>query len=195
VRPVLTQAGRRRLLWQRDHTPRLSTSITPEEVMQARADALALPWSDEAKEALEEVLRQLAREGVAPGDRRQHKSVGAAQGFAYLCGAEQVEPEHLEVLADVLWDDPQEQPERCARVIAKVANPAGMRVSSLLLECEQVLAGCDVRDLAQAATAAAKLGEIERSLACLKGDGRVERARSYVKEQARQLKLASLASL
>src|SRR5262245_18385683 len=94
VRPVLTQAGRRRLLWERDHTPRLSTTITPEEVLQARSDALDLPWTGEAKEALEEVLRQLAREGVLPGDRRQHKSVGAAQGFAYLCGAEQVEPEH-----------------------------------------------------------------------------------------------------
>src|SRR5262245_38545258 len=156
---------------------------------------MALPWSDDAKEALEEVLRQLAREGVAPGDRRQHKSVAAAQAFAYLQGAEQVEPEHLEILADVLWDDPEEQPEKCAQVIARVANPRGMRVSSLLLECEQVLAGCDVRDLAQAATAAAKLGEIERSLASLRGDGRVERARSYVKEQARQLKLASIEAL
>src|SRR5262245_16601751 len=46
VRPVLTQAGRRRLLWERDHTPKLSTTITPEEVLQARSDALALPWTD-----------------------------------------------------------------------------------------------------------------------------------------------------
>src|SRR5207237_1011763 len=77
--------------------------------------------------------------------------------------------EHLEVLQHVLWDDPAEQPRVAARVIAKVANPAGMRVNQLLLECEQVLAGCDARDLASAATAAAKLADVEESLAGLKG--------------------------
>src|SRR4051794_24214279 len=104
VRPILSQAGRQRLLWTRDHTPRLSTSITPEEIQQARSYALALPWSDEAKQALEAILKELAREGIQPGDRRQFKSVAAAQAFAYLSGAERVEPEHLEVLASVLWD-------------------------------------------------------------------------------------------
>src|SRR5262249_15533923 len=43
VRPILSHAGRQRLLWSRDHTPKLSTSITPEEIHQARKDALALP--------------------------------------------------------------------------------------------------------------------------------------------------------
>ena len=67
-----------------------------------------------------------------------------------------------------------------------------MRVNQLLLECEQVLAGADVRNLAQAATAAAKLGEIDRQLAGLRGNGRLERARAYVREQLRKLKLASI---
>ena len=35
VRPILSQAGRQRLLWVRDHAPRLSTSITPEEIGRA----------------------------------------------------------------------------------------------------------------------------------------------------------------
>src|SRR5262249_23275335 len=79
VRPILTAAGRQRLLWERDHTPRLSTSITPAEVDQAHAEARALPWSDEAKEALEAILRGLSKEGIQPGDRRQFQSVGACQ--------------------------------------------------------------------------------------------------------------------
>jgi MoxR-like ATPase len=68
-----------------------------------------------------------------------------------------------------------------------------MRVNQLLLECEQVLAATDVRQLAQAATAAAKLQEIDRQLAALPaGDGRLERARGYVREQVKRIKLASL---
>src|SRR5215471_3703451 len=42
VRPILTAAGRQRLLWQRDHTPRLSTSVTPSEVDQAHREARKL---------------------------------------------------------------------------------------------------------------------------------------------------------
>jgi MoxR-like ATPase len=107
VRPILTAAGRRRLLWGEDHTPRLSTGVTPAEVDRAREEAAALPWSSEAKEALEAVLRELAREGVVPGDRRQLKAVKVARAFAWLCGSFRVEPEHLEVLQHVLWDSPE----------------------------------------------------------------------------------------
>src|SRR5262249_34842319 len=160
----LSQVGRERLLWCDDHTPKLSARITPEEVLHARDRAQLLPWSREGKEAMHAVLRELAKEGVRPSDRRQHKAVRAARAYAWLSGAEEVRPEHLEVLAHVLWDDPQEQPQVCARVIARVANPAGMRVNGLLLECEQVLAATNPRDLAQAATAAAKLGEIDKAL-------------------------------
>jgi MoxR-like ATPase len=99
------------------------------------------------------------------------------------------------VLASVLWDDPVEQPQKCAQVIAKVANPVGMRVNGLLLEAEQVLSATDVRNLSQAATAAAKLGEIDRQLGALRGDGRVERARAYVKEVTRKLKVASIEAI
>jgi MoxR-like ATPase len=154
-----------------------------------------LPWTDEAKEATEAILRDLAREGIQPGDRRQFKAVGIAQAFAWLCGADRVEPEHLEVLASVLWDDPIEQPEKVAQVIAKIANPTGMRLNQLLLECEQVLAGTDVRSLAQAATATAKLQEIDKHLSGLKGNGRVEKARGYLREQIKKIKLASLEAL
>lgn len=195
VRPIVTQAGRKRLLWDRDHVPVLSTTIAPVEVEAAHFEAMSLAWSTAATEALETVIRELAKEGVQPGDRRQVKAVAAARAYAWLHSAEQVEPEHLEVLASVLWDDSVEQPAKCAQVIAKVANPTGMRVNQFLLEVEQILAGADVRNLAEAAKAAAQLAEIDRQLSSLKGNERVEKARGYVKEQLKRLKLASLEAI
>ncbi len=192
VSPIRSQAGRQKLLWTRDHRPRLSATIAPAEVEAARAAAAALPWSGDAREALETVLRELAKEGVQPGDRRQFKTVGVVQAFAYLCGADEVLPEHLEVAQHTLWEDPAEQPQKAAQVIARVANPVGMRVTQLLLETEQVIAGCDVRNLADAAKAAAKLAEIDRQLAGLRGNGRLESARAHLKDQLRKLKLASI---
>jgi MoxR-like ATPase len=192
VRPIASAAGRHRLLWTADHTPRLSTSVTAADLDLAHADAMALAWTPDAKDAFEAILRELAGEGIRPGDRRQFKAVGACKAFAYLCGGERVEPEHLEVAAHCLWDAPEEQPQKAAEVVARIANPTGMRVNQLLLECEQVASGCDVRNLSSAATAAAKLGEIDRALSGLKADGRVAKARAHVKEQVKRLKLASL---
>lgn len=192
VAPIRSQAGRQKLLWTRDHAPKLSATVSPAEVEEARRAALILPWSSEAKEALEIILKELAKEGVQPGDRRQFKTVGVVQAFTYLCGADEVQPEHLEVAQHCLWDSPEEQPQKAAQVIARVANPAGMRVTQLLLEAEQVLVAADVRNLADAAKAAAKLAEIERQLSTLKGNGRVEKARLYLKEQLKKLKLASI---
>lgn len=195
VSPIRTQAGRQRLLWARDHTPKFTGTISPTEVDQARRQAAELPWSPAAKEALEVVLKELAREGVRPGDRRQFKTVNVVRAFAFLNGADEVLPEHLEVARHCLWDDPTEQPLKAAQVIARIANPTGMRVSQLLLEAEQVLAAADPKNLAEAAKAAAKLGEIEKQFAGLTGNGRVEKARAYLKEQLKKLKLASIEAI
>lgn len=192
VSPIRSQAGRQKLLWTRDHAPKLSATVAPTEVEEARRQALSLPWSGDAKEAMEVILKELAKEGVQPGDRRQFKTVGVVQAFAYLCGADEVLCEHLEVAQHCLWDDPHQQPQKAAQVVARVANPVGMRVTQLLLEVEQVLAAADVRNLADAAKAAAKLAEIDKQFAGLKGNGRVEKARLYLKEQLKKLKLASI---
>ena len=195
VQPIRSRAGRERLLWAADHTPKFTTSITPAEVEEARRAAQALPWSAEAKDALEAVLVELAKEGIRPGDRRQFKTVGVVRAFAYLNGADEVRPEHLEIAQHCLWDAPEEQPQKVAQVIARIANPTGMRVTQLLLEVEAVLAATDVRNLADAAKAAAKLAEIDKQLAGLSGNGRVEKARAYLKDQLKKLKLASIEAI
>jgi MoxR-like ATPase len=192
VTPIRSRTGRQKLLWSADHTPRVSVPITPAELDAARRAAAGLPWSAAAKEALEAILAELVREGVRPGDRRQFRTVGVVRAFAFLCGAERVEPEHLEIAQHALWDAPEEQPRTVAQVIARIANPTGMRVTQLLLEVEEVLAATDPRNLAEAAKAAAKLGEIDRQLSGLTGNGRLDRARVYLKDQLKRLKIASI---
>jgi MoxR-like ATPase len=192
VRPIVSSSGRRRLLWTRDHTPKLSTTITAADVDAAADAARALPWSDTAVEAVEAILRELAKEGIQCGDRRQYKAVGAAQAYAFLCGADEVRTEHLEVLAHVLWDDPVEQPAKCAKVVARIANPVGMRVNQYLMEAEAVLSATDARNLVQASTATTKLTEILKQLRALPTDPRASKAASYVANEIKRIRLASI---
>ena len=215
---MITGFGRTGLMWGAEHDGVIPDIMTVGKgvgggfplsgVVSSDAITSAKPWSNPSFSsssyggnplaaaaglaALEVILKELAKEGVQPGDRRQFKTVGVVQAFAFLTGADEVLPEHLEVAQHCLWDDPVDQPQKAAQVIARIANPVGMRVTQLLLEAEQVLAAADVRNLADAAKAAAKLAEIDRQLAALKADGRVEAARAYLKDQLKRLKLASI---
>jgi MoxR-like ATPase len=154
-----------------------------------------LLWTDQSKEMLETILLELNKEGIQPGDRRQFKAIHVTRAYAWLCGSDRVEPEHLEVLTHVLWNDPVEQPEKVAQVVAKIANPVGMRLNQMLLECEQIISASDLSNLSQAATATKKLQEIDKQLSALPGNGRVEKTRTYVREQIKRIKLASIEAL
>lgn len=194
VRPVATDKGLDSLLWSANLTPKLSTSITPLEVSTANVEAGSLPWSADAKEAYHEIHRSAKREGICPGDRRLRKSVKAAQAFAWLNEANEVTPDHLEILSHTLWDDPAEQPRKLAQIVGQIANPVGLKVNSLLLEAEQVIASTDIKDLSQATTAARKLSEIHKQMK--KSPGRkAEQAADYLQGKLKQIKIASIEAI
>lgn len=200
VRPIVTQAGLDRLLdfdgTRGGGVVELSGSITPDEIDAAADAARAIPWSDAAKDCLRTILRELAKEGVMPGDRRKFKAVGAARAYAYLSGADEVRDEHLEVLQHVLWDSPEEQPNMTAKVISRIANPTGMRVNQLLLECEQILADVDPRNLASGASATAKLGEIDKQFGALPaGNPKVVAGRAYLRDRIKAIRMAAIDSI
>ena len=193
VNPISSLAGRQRLLWS-NQPPEFSTSLSAHELTAARLDAQGLSWSKEAKQALESILDELARQGVRPSDRRQYKSVAIVQAYAWLNGAEDVQHEHLEVLQHVLWVE-QEEAAKVRSVIMQVAAPVGMKVSGLIGETEQILSSVNTKDLGATATAASKLAEIQKSLKLMKGHAKAETALAYVKDQITQLRLKSLDSI
>jgi MoxR-like ATPase len=181
-------------LWN-NQPPEFSTSLSAHELTAARLDAQGISWSKEAKVALESILDELSRQGVKPSDRRQFKSIAVVQGYAWLQGAEEVQPEHLEVLQHVLWNDHAEEAAKVRSVILQVAAPIGMKVNGLISEIEQIISGVNPKDLGQSATAASKLSEIQKSLKAMKEHPKALAAIAYVKEQITQLRLKSLDSI
>ena len=193
VLPISSMAGRQRLLWD-NKPPEFSTSLTSFELTAARLDAQGLPWSKEAKQALESVLDELARQGVKPSDRRIFKCVSIVQAYAWLNCADEVLTEHLEVLTHVLWNE-HEEFVKVRSVIMQIAAPVGMKVNGLISEIEQILSGVNPKDLGQSALAASKLTEIQKSLKLMKGHAKADAALAYVKDQITQLRLKSLDSI
>lgn len=161
----ISKASRDRLLWDKNLVPELTTAITPEEIEHAHEQAMEFKWSPEAMDAMREILDKLNQEGVYPGDRRMRKSVMAAQAFAYLNGEEEVTRESLDILAHVLWDDPTEQPEKCAKIVGGIANPTGAVITKKLFQAHDILDKCVSRQ--DAINAAPQIQAIQDELKAL----------------------------
>jgi len=86
-----------------------------------------LEFSDKTKELYLEVIAALSAEGINPSDRRKCHAVKIAKAAAFLDGASEVKPEHLEPLSDVLWDVP-DQIAKTLEIVLKVSNPLGARL-------------------------------------------------------------------
>ena len=189
VKPVAGYAGLERLLFDPNLTPQFTTTLSIAELEQARQESAALPWSDAAKDALRRIIAALRSEGIQPGDRRLRKSVKAAQAYAWLAGGVDVQPEHLEVLAHVLWEDPVEQPEKTARIVGKIANPAAGECSELMLKAEQIVNTANPHDITGVTKAVDELRAVFTKLGTLKDTtGKVAQAKDYVHGLGEQLK-------
>lgn len=195
VKPIQSQDGKRRLRFDRNRSTPLTVRLTAAELDAARDAAHAIPWSPDAEEAYDTIVKELLADGIAPGDRREYKAVGVAQAAAWLDGSAEVKREHLEVLADVLWDSPEGQPVKCAEVVAKISNPAGHVVAGIMMEAEQVLAATDVKNIAALSGAAQKMTEMLTKLAAMAGNPKADKANQYLRSQIKAMREAALRSI
>jgi MoxR-like ATPase len=187
VRPVSMQ-GRSRLLY--DALPAVGEVASLEDIDAAADEAAALPFTEEAKAALAAILDALAVAGIKPGDRRMRKSVGIARAAAWLAGAKEVQPVHLECLQSVLWSAP-EQRDECGSIVSKLANPVGAELTELLRQADEI--SQSIVDSATRMAAIKKLEDVENRAKRLttQGNGRAEKVLRYVRtERVKQTGIA-----
>ena len=177
----VSRLGRRRLMRERHHAAKFASKITLEELSKANAEAMALEFTETSYDAFDEILDELAKEGISPGDRRLKKSMNICRAYAYLKGASEVEVEHLEVLKWVLWDDPTEQETKCHKVVGKIANPVGTQITDLLMQASSVTEQCSKPE-----EAVTKLQDINDKLEEVPEHDRKQAAIAYVKKELKR---------
>lgn len=164
-----------RLLWGEFKSPEVA--LTKEDVRAVQRDVEAIGWTSDGQEALLEILDSLRAEGIRVSDRRAYKARKIAQAAAWLHGMSAVEPQHLEVLQHVLWEDPIEHPKKAAEVVIGVANPAAKKLAQLLSEAQELMTIINPRrpseslynDIAKLKEVAGRLREIpgDRAMAAV----------------------------
>lgn len=200
VKPIATPEGMEKLWWSDDLKPVMPGKLTVEEIDTAYDEAMALPWTPQAQEAMRKIHAGLAAEGViVDSDRRWRKCVGVAKAYSYICGGRRVEPEHLESLQWVLWKDPQEQQQKSAKVICRIANPDGVQVAELLSQAASVLKDFAPGNIASVTKTQESLRDIGAKMKHLdeqgKTAGRAAKARTYLRSKYAEITKLSAAAI
>lgn len=184
----VSPANRRKLLFAK--LPLMSACVSLADLDIATTEAVAMPWSPDAENALDEIVSLLHAQGIDPGDRRLRKSVKIAQAAAWLDGSADVQVTHLECLQHVLWDAPQEQPAKCSEIVCKIANPVGAEINAVLAEAEELLGFCTPDKLTDQKTFES-IGKLKDSVKKLNGmkdaSGKATRAKDYIQSRLMEI--------
>lgn len=187
VKPV-SPAARDKLRY--DTLPDVNPCCTLADI-NAAGRASTMPITEQAKETFRQIDAELRSAGINPSDRRTRKAVGIARAAAFLAGASEVKPVHLECLGDVLWDAP-EQADKTAEIVCRIANPVGARLNELLREVDQIVS--EAIDAAARMAAIRKLegSEKEAEKLCVDGNGRAKTVLQHVRRERVRLQAAAL---
>lgn len=96
--------------------------LSLDQMLEAQAEAAALPVTDDAVAAVIEITVRLRSHGISYSPRRFRHTKLVARGAAWLAGADEVRPEHLEVLRHMLWDTPAQR-GIVERTVLEIASP------------------------------------------------------------------------
>lgn len=123
VQPLKSRASKRALL-RMEGAPKVAVRISDAELAEARSAVRNVTLSEASEDALLDLQEVLAAEcGIYMSDRRLRKSKKILRAYAALQGRDVVVPEDLEVLADSLWNKPEERAPVMGQIM-KVSNPA-----------------------------------------------------------------------
>ena len=187
VSPIQRRANVSRLLWG-DLSIKKSDTISITELWEAQVGVSAMEWDASAKSAYEEIIFQARRSGIDPSGRRLRQCVKAVQAFAYLNEAEEVSQDHLGILSDCLWVDPDpEQRREVVSIVTKIASPSDLICNSLMMEVDEIVENLDASDVAATSTACSKLQNTGKKLRKL-GSARSERCCDEIEAAIQEIK-------
>lgn len=120
------------------------TTLAEDELSALREGAANVDPSPVVSE-ITALRRELSEAGISVSDRRYAKSIPLMAANAVIEGRDTLAAEDLEVLADVLWSEPNQR-KTVAQKVMERANPQLGAAQDLLDEAEEIHAGALAAD-------------------------------------------------
>ncbi|MCB9609913.1 MAG: AAA family ATPase [Polyangiaceae bacterium] len=186
--PYLAEQRNVRRLLSSSAAP-VQTRITLDELAACQREVAQVVLPDALFDSLLTLKERTEEQGFRASDRRWRQVVDVLKARAYLDGDDEVTEDHLDVLADVLWQQPKDRPA-LATLVGTVGNPLNVRANEVLDAAREALSGLGTVDghdataradwLKAASLAESRLSAMERELDELVNDNpkrRLDRVR------------------
>ena len=110
------------------------TTITLEELDLAQIDVAGVKFPTSVIDTMRDIKMTLEREGVIASDRRWKQTVRVLQAWAWLDGRDEVNEQDLELLCDMLWQEPEQRKTLVSKVLS-VTNPLDLEATRYYDDC------------------------------------------------------------
>lgn len=114
-----------------------TTKLTLDEIKELRAEMGKVEVKREFLETIREIMHELQRKGIVASDRRWKNAIQVLRAFALLRGEQEVGSDELELLADMLWDRPEDR-KAILEVVSPRANPLNLVAIKLLDSAKEI---------------------------------------------------------
>lgn len=104
---------------------------TMQDLRTAQQAVKTVKITDETVDALVEIRRALAADGIIVSDRRWKQTLGVVRAYCALLDQTASTPEDLTVLVDMLWREPKDR-ARIARTVGRIADPVSFQVAEVV---------------------------------------------------------------
>lgn len=95
-------------IWELDRPDTITPLVTWADVLDAQQAVIKVPVTGPARDAVEEIVVTLRREGIAISPRRFRQTKRLLQGAAFLDGVDEADLPQVERLADCFWMKPDQ---------------------------------------------------------------------------------------
>lgn len=107
------------------------TKLTLDEIKTLQQGVDSVEVKRDFLNTVREIHHELERAGITASDRRWKAAIKVMKSFALLRGQQEVTNDELEVLADVLWEKPEDR-KVVYGVVAPRANPLNLKAVEYL---------------------------------------------------------------
>jgi len=140
-----------------------TVSITLDEIKSMQDAVKNVPLDDQIIKHLIDLRHKLAKKGIKVSDRRWKVAVRLMQALAYVRGESEVGVEALDILAHVLWDEPEQQ-KTVKKELIGFADPIKVQVVQWADAAEEIFRMCadndwDLQAMTQAHNGLTKIRE------------------------------------
>lgn len=113
------------------------TTLTLDELVQAQNEVTQVDFPNDVIATMRNIKMTLEREGLVASDRRWKQTVRVLQAWAWLHGESSVRDQHLELLCDMLWKEPEQRVMLVSKVLS-ITNPLDLEAVEIYDNCKDV---------------------------------------------------------